>query len=368
VKRTFLAVLGAALLIGCTTDSSRGPLAPSGASVTSVQQISWACLTEPGPGCGAVSAGAQLSGTPAGDPGPSNFTAIVSGSTVTLTWQLPPGVTPTHYLIEVGSATGRSDIAVLLFQATGTSLTVTNVPSNIYFVRLRAIVNNCCATDPSAEIVVRVGTPPPGCTPAISPTTARVPAAGGTVTITVTADCAWTAITNSPFLTITSGSSGFGNGTVTVSAARNPGSNRAGTVTIAGLAVTITQDASTLVASFELFDPSTQSGPTTECRFTGSPTTCQLRSGSFTFGGNFIVSYEWTVQYTYGVVKTLSQTSSSPTFSFSDSCGGDTSEPSGPAQALSVTLTVTDNIGDTATAVSGSGNQPPLIVRLFSCP
>jgi hypothetical protein len=368
VKRTFLAVLGTALLIGCTTDSSRGPLAPSGVTVTSVQQISWACLTEPGPDCGAVSVGAQLSGPPAADAGPTNFTAIVNGSTVTLTWQLPPGLTPTGYLFEVGSAAGRSDIAVFIVHSTQTSLTVTNVPSNVYFVRVRAIVNNCCATDPSSEIVVAVGPPPPACTPAVSPTTTRAPASGGTVTITVTATCAWTAITNSPFLTITSGSSGTGNGTVTVSVAQNPGSNRSGSITVAGQAVTINQDSSALIAAFELFDPATQTRATTECRINSSPTTCQLRSGSFTFGGNFIVSYQWTVQYTYGTVKTLSETTSSPTFSFSDSCGGQSSEPTGPAQVLSVTLTATDNFGDTATAVSGSGNQPPLVVRLFSCP
>jgi hypothetical protein len=368
VKRILLAVLGTALLVGCTTDSSRGPLAPSRVSVTSVQQISWACLTEPGPDCGAVSVGAQLSGPPAADAGPTNFTATVNGSTVTLTWQLPPGVTATGYLFEVGSTAGRSDIAVFIVHSTETGLTVTNVPNNVYFVRVRAIVNNCCATDPSSEIVVTVGPPPPLCTPAVSPTTTRAPASGGTVTIAVTATCAWTAITNSPFLTITSGSSGTGNGTVTVSVAQNPGSNRSGSVTVAGQAVTINQDSSALVASFELFDPAAQTTATTECRINSTPTTCQLRSRSFTFGTNAIVSHKWTVQYTYDTAKTLTQTDPSPTFSFSDTCGGSQSTVDGVAQPLSVELTVTDNNGDTATAVSGIGSQPALIVRLFTCP
>jgi len=37
------------------------------------------------------------------------------------------------------------------------------------------------------------------------------------------------------------------------------------------------------------------------------------------------------------------------------------------AQPLSISLTVTDNQGNTATAVSGTGSQPPLFIRLFTC-
>jgi hypothetical protein len=128
----------------------------------------------------------------------------------------------------------------------------------------------------------------------------------------------------------------------------------------------------TILASFQLFDPGTQASPTTECRIRSGatpaqPSTCTLRSTSFTLGANTIVSYAWTVMYTYDTVKTIQQTSSSPSLSFSDLCGLPGSTDDGVAQPLSVTLTATDNLGATATATAGVGSQPPLQIRLFTC-
>src|SRR4029453_11491073 len=111
--------------------------------------------------------------------------------------------------------------------------------------------------------------------------------------------------------------------------ASNPGSNRSGVVTVNGQAVVINQDSASLSASFILEDPGAQGGATTECRFRGNPTTCNLRSTSFPRGRNSLSSYAWTVQYTYGVVKTITQTETSGVLSFSDVCGGDTSAPEG---------------------------------------
>jgi len=84
------------------------------------------------------------------------------------------------------------------------------------------------------------------CSYAIAPTSASVPAAGGTASVTVTAasGCTWTAVSTASWITITSGASGSGNGTVnyTVGANSSAGS-RAGTVTIAGQTFTVTQAA-----------------------------------------------------------------------------------------------------------------------------
>jgi hypothetical protein len=84
------------------------------------------------------------------------------------------------------------------------------------------------------------------CTYAISPTSQTMPVLGGTgtVTVTTTSACAWTATSNAPWLTITSGASGTGNGTVGFSAAVNVAGSRSGTLTIAGQTFTVTQDAS----------------------------------------------------------------------------------------------------------------------------
>ncbi|HMX28129.1 MAG TPA: SBBP repeat-containing protein, partial [Blastocatellia bacterium] len=72
-----------------------------------------------------------------------------------------------------------------------------------------------------------------------------VPAGGsGTVAVTATGGCAWTAVSNSPFITVTSGANGSGNGTVGYSVAPNGGiTPRSGTITIAGNTFTISQTA-----------------------------------------------------------------------------------------------------------------------------
>jgi hypothetical protein len=83
------------------------------------------------------------------------------------------------------------------------------------------------------------------CTYSISPTSQSMPVLGGagTVTVTTTSACAWTATSNAPWLTITSGASGTGNGTVGFTAAVNSAGARSGTLTIAGQTFTVTQDA-----------------------------------------------------------------------------------------------------------------------------
>ncbi len=88
-----------------------------------------------------------------------------------------------------------------------------------------------------------------GTTPTCSynvPPTSTVTGAGGTgtVQVTTTANCAWTATSNAAWLTLTSGASGTGSGTVTYTAAANPGTtSRTGTLTIAGQTHTVTQSA-----------------------------------------------------------------------------------------------------------------------------
>ena len=82
------------------------------------------------------------------------------------------------------------------------------------------------------------------CAFAANPRTFTVPAAGQTamtVNVTALAGCAWTAASQAPWLSVTSGASGTGNGTVRLTAAANPGPERVGTALVAGLTVTFTQ-------------------------------------------------------------------------------------------------------------------------------
>ena len=82
------------------------------------------------------------------------------------------------------------------------------------------------------------------CTYSVLPVTRTVGAAGGTTTVTVTAEagCAWTATSNVGWVTV-SPASGSGAVTVSLTLPANPGSTlRTGTLTIAGQTVTVSQD------------------------------------------------------------------------------------------------------------------------------
>jgi hypothetical protein len=361
VKRIVVTLLLAAAAISCSEQAARTPLGPS-------------AMVEPnGTGQSTVVSWSQFAAGPrtpvdaVAIVGPGGLVATVSGSTVMLVWQPPPGVVVSQYIVEAGSAPGLSDIALFLTGSTATSLTVGDVPNNTYYVRVRGLVGNT-GTEQSNEVVVTVGTAPPPCASTVTPTAINVGSAATTATVTVTSTCAWTAFSGVSWVTIASGASGVGNGVVTLNIAANPGGSRVGLVSIAGQTVTVTQSSGTLSVGFELYDPGTQITPTTECRIAGNPSQCELRSTSFTFGPNAIVNYQWSVQYTYDTVKVLTASGASPIFSFSDICGQPSSTADGVSQPLSATLTITDNFGETATATAGVGTQPALSIRLFTCP
>jgi len=64
----------------------------------------------------------------------------------------------------------------------------------------------------------------------------------GTLAVTTTSGCAWTAVSNATWITITGGASGSGNGTVRYSITANPDkTDRTGTLTVAGRTIRITQ-------------------------------------------------------------------------------------------------------------------------------
>jgi Zn-dependent metalloprotease len=103
------------------------------------------------------------------------------------------------------------------------------------------------------------------CTFSISPTSASSPAAGGsgTVNVTATAGCSWSAVSNSGFITITSGALGSGNGSVGYRVDANTAStSRTGTVTIAGQTFTLTQAAASGSCTNVITNPGFESGTT----------------------------------------------------------------------------------------------------------
>jgi hypothetical protein len=94
-------------------------------------------------------------------------------------------------------------------------------------------------------------------------------ASTGTLPVTAASSCAWTAASSASFLTITSGSTGTGNGTVAYSFAANTGAERSASITVNGTTVVFAQAPPVLVA------------PTT-CAVALSATTAKANSGGGT--------------------------------------------------------------------------------------
>jgi hypothetical protein len=82
-----------------------------------------------------------------------------------------------------------------------------------------------------------------GCAATLSPSSATVDDAGGegSFTVQTSAGCGWTATSTMSWLTILSGASGTGEGTVRFAAARNSGPSRSAAITAGGRTFTVTQ-------------------------------------------------------------------------------------------------------------------------------
>jgi hypothetical protein len=86
---------------------------------------------------------------------PRNLAAAVSGGVVTLAWQpAASGCAATAFVVQAGSALGRSDLAV--FNVGNTTTLAVSAPPGFYFVRVIAI-NASGASVPSGDLHVAVG-------------------------------------------------------------------------------------------------------------------------------------------------------------------------------------------------------------------
>jgi hypothetical protein len=100
-----------------------------------------------------------------------------------------------------------------------------------------------------------------GCSYAVQPASHSVSAGGGQVSsaVSTTAGCSWQAHSMAGWITVSSGASGTGSGTVVMSVAANSGDARTGAVIIAGHTVTVSQAAAAApVCSFAI-EPQAQS-------------------------------------------------------------------------------------------------------------
>lgn len=97
----------------------------------------------------------------------------------------------------------------------------------------------------------------PVCSYAISPTAQTFAAAGGagSLNVSTSAGCAWTAAANDAWIQITQGTSGSGNGQVAFTVAANAGAARTGIITAAGRVFTVTQAGGAVACSYAYWLP-----------------------------------------------------------------------------------------------------------------
>jgi uncharacterized protein (TIGR03437 family) len=152
----------------------------------------------------------------------------------------------------------------------------------------------------SVTISQDASAPPSSCAVSLNPTSFSAPYTGGTGTFAVTSSgCSWSAVSNSSWISVTSGQSGNGNGTVGYSVGGNTSSQTLnGAISVGSGSFAITQAAcsnytfSPPNASFQMASASLMVSVTTPCTWTASTTSTWIHlnagaggagNGSFTF-------------------------------------------------------------------------------------
>ena len=202
------------------------------------------------------------------------------------------------------------------------------------------------------------GTP---CTYAIAPRGQSATAAGGAGAITVSAGatCSWTALTTSPWITVTSGATGTGNASVGFSVAPNTGAARTATITIAGEVFTVDQAAAQATPCVYAINPSSESvastaGPgspvgvatASHCAWTASSNASWISITSGASGsGNGAVGFSVTANT--GAARTGTLTIGTETFTVNQAAASSTPAPC----AYSITST-SESVG----AAAGTGS------------
>ncbi|MDO8678053.1 MAG: hypothetical protein Q7R30_05755 [Acidobacteriota bacterium] len=210
------------------------------------------------------------------------------------------------------------------------------------------------------------------CLYGISPSSQTVPAAGGTFTVTVTkisSGCTYSSDVLASFVSITGGGTGSDTGTLTYTVAPNTGNARSGQIRVrwtnGSTLLDINQAGAALATAFTMSDPFRGTGTGTSCHIRSTATPCVFAATSNVTSAT--ATFAWTATYLYGATTiTKTQTSTSPNFTFTEQCNGAGSTAEGADSALNVTVTVTDPSG-TDTVTSGSGSQPVLTIKLFTC-
>lgn len=226
--------------------------APPGCAWTAASHASWIGISS---GAGGTGDGAvQLVVAANTDPDRAG-TVTIAGQTFTVTQA--GGCTMAVAPDTVAASAGGGPQAVQVTTAANCSWTAaSNAPwiaisgpasgSGNGQVQLAIAANTGPARSGTATIATRTVTvnQDSGCVITITPTSLDVSSAGGqgSVTVTTADGCAWTAVSGTPWLTVTGSASGTGAGTVSFAVEPNAtGAPRSGTLTIGGQVFTVNQ-------------------------------------------------------------------------------------------------------------------------------
>jgi len=127
----------------------------------------------------------------------------------------------------------------------GVTETVTLVAKVDPGVANGTVITNTVTAAPSSSGPVAASTTvtnTPSCTTTISPGGQPFPASGGGGSVNVVNNCGWSAASATPWITINSGASGSGSGTITYTVAANPDTSpRQGAINVSGRTFNVTQ-------------------------------------------------------------------------------------------------------------------------------
>jgi hypothetical protein len=168
------------------------------------------------------------------------FAESAYGAQVTLAWDPTGDSAVIGYKLHWGSQSCRYTLLADVGAATTETVSNLQVGTTYYFA---ATVYDAKGNESGYSNEVSY-TIPGGCTYSISPASKTFGQTGGTGTVAVTTQsaCSWNVSSGASWMTITSGSSGTGNGTVYYSVSPYTGpASRTSASTIAGQAFTITQ-------------------------------------------------------------------------------------------------------------------------------
>ncbi len=222
---------------------------------------------------------------------PNGGESWVAGSAHNITWTSTGTIANVKIEVSTDGGGTYSTVAASTANTGSYSWTVPSTAATACKVRVSDAAAATVSDTSDANFTI---TATSGCSYSLNPSSRSFSTSGGTGSVSVAAGsgCAWTAVSNVPWITITSGASGNGNGTVNFTVAATS-TSRNGTITIGGQTFTVTQSPSTGIST-DLFIPIALSSSgvggsfyTTETTFTNRGTSTAQVDLTYTaaFGG-----------------------------------------------------------------------------------